>query len=275
MLSLRPMAARGSSRTSRISPLMPKPEISVCANLEELSRAAAELFVEAAAARISVTGGFHAALSGGTTPRRLYELLGTSAYSDRISWPDVHLFQVDERCVPPDHPDSNFKMIREALLARVPVPRTTFHRLAAEQQDLEESSRQYATELERVVQLRAGGFPRLDMVFLGMGPDGHTASLFPGSPALEEKILWVRPNFVEKVGTHRITLTFPVLNAAARIIFLVSGGEKAETLRRVLEGPPVPEQLPAQGIKPVDGQVIWFVDGAAARLLASASRSTG
>ena len=254
---------------------MSKPEISDCATLEELSRAAAELFVEAAATRISVTGGFHAALSGGTTPRRLYELLGTSAYSDRISWPDVHLFQVDERCVPPDHPDSNFKMIREALLARVPVPRTTFHRLAAEQQDLEESSRQYATELERVVQLRAGGFPRLDMVFLGMGPDGHTASLFPGSPALEEKILWVRPNFVEKVGTHRITLTFPVLNAAARIIFLVSGGEKAETLRRVLEGPPVPEQLPAQGIKPVDGQVIWFVDGAAARLLASASRSTG
>ncbi len=252
---------------------MSKPEINIYSNPEELSRAAAELFVARAGARIAPSGGFFAALSGGTTPRRLYELLASNSYSDRASWDRIHLFQVDERSVPPDHAESNFRMIREALLASGRVPRANFHRIAAECQNAAGAAQQYALELAAVIPEREGGFPRFDLVFLGMGRDGHTASLFPSSEAVGETQLWVYPSGPGPGGVERVTLTFPILNAAAEIVFLVSGSEKAATLQKVLEGPCEPLLLPSQGIKPADGQVRWYVDAAAASRLQRASGS--
>jgi len=252
---------------------MPKPEVHISQNLEELSRAAAELFVETAKARIEAAGTFFAALSGGSTPRRLYELLATSDYSGRIAWPKVHLFQVDERLVPPSHPDSNFRMIREAWLAPLRIRRDNFHRMAGEQADASEAARQYAAELGRAIPTREVDCPRFDMVLLGMGNDGHTASLFPGSPALDERERWVIPSIPGAGGLPRITLTYPVLNAAAQIVFLVSGSEKAAILERVLEGLHAPQRLPAQGISPVNGHLVWYVDDAAASGLHGISRS--
>lgn len=246
---------------------MSEAEIRVFPNLEELSDTAAKMFTQVACRRAAEGTLFCAALSGGSTPRRLYELLAGTPYAGQVPWGDVHLFQVDERCVPPGHPESNYRMIHETLLVRVPLPGTNVHRMGAEQADLEGAARKYAGELAQVLHAEPGEVPRLDLVLLGMGTDGHTASLFPRSPALEEKTLWVRANPIEKLGTRRMTLTLPVLNAAAQIVFLVSGAEKAETLRRVLKGPLQLEQLPAQGVRPVNGRVSWYVDEAAARLL--------
>jgi 6-phosphogluconolactonase len=246
---------------------MSGPEIRVFPNLEELSDAAARLFAQMACRRAAEGALFCAALSGGSTPRRLYELLAGTPYAGQVPWGDVHLFQVDERCVPPGHPESNYRMIHETLLVRVPLPEENFHRMAAEQADLEGTARKHAGELAQVLHAEPGEVPQLDLVLLGMGADGHTASLFPRSPALGEQTVWVRANPVKKLGTWRMTLTLPVLNAAVQIVFLVSGAEKAETLRRVLKGPLQVEQLPAQGVRPVNGRVSWYVDEAAARLL--------
>jgi 6-phosphogluconolactonase len=244
-----------------------EPDIRVFPNLEELSHAAARLFTQVACRRAAEEALCCVALSGGSTPRRLYELLAGAPYARQIPWGNVHLFQVDERCVPPDHPDSNYRMVRERLLDRVPLPEANFHRMAAEEADLAGVACQYAEELAQVLHPEPGEVARLDLVCLGMGADGHTASLFPGSPALEEETAWVRANPAEKLGTWRITLTPPVLNAAAQVVFLVSGAEKAETLWRVLKGPLQPKLLPAQGVRPVSGRVSWYVDQAAAKLL--------
>jgi 6-phosphogluconolactonase len=248
---------------------MAKPQIQIFENLEALSREAARRFAEAAAEGASGSRNFSCALSGGSTPRRMFELLSNPEF--RIPWERVQLFQVDERTVPPDDPESNYRMIREALLSKVPLPSANFHRIAAEKDNREAAAREYAHELGRVLHPAPGKWPRLDLVFLGMGGDGHTASLFPLSPALAERILWVCSNYSPRLGKHRLTLTYPVLNAAAEIIFLVSGDDKAETLRQVLEGPP--GVYPAQGITPVNGRLSWFVDKQAARLLSQAARS--
>jgi 6-phosphogluconolactonase len=245
---------------------MPNPEIRIFPSLEELSWAAAKRFEDLARLKYIEKRIFAAALSGGATPRRLYEILGSPAFAGRIRWQNVHLFQVDERCVPYDHPESNFRMIRETLLAGIPLPEINIHRMLAENPDLEQAARSYAEELARVLQPNPGEPPRLDLVLLGMGPDGHTASLFPGTKALEETVEWVRPNYVEKAKMYRLTLTFPVLNAAHYVIFLVAGADKAETLHQVLEGPS--GKFPAQRLQP-PGRVSWFVDEEAARLLTS------
>ncbi len=239
----------------------------VFADLEGMSAAAADLFRDLGRARWREGNTFSVALSGGSTPQRLYDLLAAPPFSTEIPWERVHLFQVDERCVPPEDPQSNYRMIRETLLRHVPIPEANFHRMAAELPDRDEAARGYATELVRTLCPGPGGIPRLDLVFLGMGPDGHTASLFLDSPALREQTLWVRSNFVEKLATYRLTLTFPVLNAARRIVFLVSGAEKAETLRRVLRPDTNATPVPAQSIRPVDGEVSWYVDEAAAKFL--------
>lgn len=246
---------------------MTNPEIQVFADLDQLSRAAAERFCQLTQETVAAGKTFCAALSGGATPRELYQLLASADFSRRISWQKVQLFQVDERCVPPDHPESNYRMMREALLDRVPIPTANFRRMVAESPDLEEAARRYGEELRQVLRPAAGEWPRLDLIFLGMGPDGHTASLFPGSAALEEQKLWVRPNNVEKLRMYRLTLTFPVINAAQEIIFLVAGEEKAEALRGVLKPTSQPERYPAQRIRPTNGRLRWYVDKAAARLL--------
>ena len=249
---------------------MLKNNVRVFSTLEDLSWAAACAFEDLARLKFVAGKTFCAALSGGLTPRLLYQILAGRALLGRIEWKNVQLFQVDERCVPPDHPDSNYRMIREALLDSGEIPPANFHRMQAEEADLEKAARDYAAELARVLEPQDGLRPRLDIVFLGMGPDGHTASLFPGTAALEEQSLWVRPNRVERLGMSRLTMTLPLLNASAHVIFLIAGADKAETLRKVLEGPP--GELPAQRIRPVDGSVSWFLDESAARKLSPATR---
>jgi 6-phosphogluconolactonase len=205
------------------------------------------------------------ALSGGSTPKLLYELLGSAAFAGRVRWSNVHLFQVDERCVSPDDSQGNYRLIRQAMLGAVPLPEENFHRMAGERLDREQAAREYAEDLARVLHPPLGEWPRLDLVFLGMGADGHTASLFPGSAALEERTAWVVPNLVAKLEAYRLTLTLPVLNAAAHVIFLVAGEDKATTLREVLEGPE--GRFPAQLIQPANGRLSWFLDESAAHLL--------
>jgi len=249
---------------------MVKHDVKVFSNLEEMSWAAACAFEDLARLKLIDGKTFYAALSGGLTPRLMYQILAGRALLGRIEWQSVQLFQVDERCVPPDHPDSNYRMIREALLDNADIPAENFHRMHAEEADLEQVARNYAQELALALEPQNGLRPRLDIVFLGMGPDGHTASLFPGTEALEEQNAWVRPNLVQRLGMRRLTMTLPLLNASAHVIFLVAGADKAETLRKVLEGPP--SELPAQRIQPVDGSLSWFLDEAAARKLSPASR---
>ncbi len=243
------------------------PKIRRFTGLEDMSEAAASLVVTRACAKVATGKIFSLALSGGNTPRRLYQLLATDAISAQLPWEHTHLFQVDERCVPPDHPESNFRMIREAWLDRVPAAKAHFHRMAAEQPDLDQAACDYANELAQVLQPAPGQFPRFDLILLGMGSDGHTASLFLGSKALTEMKLWVTSNFVEKFHMNRLTLTFPVLNAAAELVFLVAGADKAETLQKVLRPEQGAAQFPSQGIHPANGQVRWYLDADAARLI--------
>ncbi len=243
-----------------------QPKVRIFRTLEDLSLAAAGRIEEFARVNCTFKQSFNIALSGGLTPKLLYQILADTM-GGRIRWKMVHIFQVDERCVPPDHVQSNFRMIKESLLSGIDIPETNVHRMAGEMEDRDAASHQYAEELKSVLHPEEGEFPRLDMVLLGMGPDGHTASLFPSSEALSEQKLWVRPNYFEKLDSHRLTLTLPVLNGAADVVFLLAGADKAATLKKVLEGPPA--DLPAQMIKPVKGQVTWFVDESAARLLSA------
>lgn len=243
---------------------MLSPEIRVFRSLEDLSHAAATEFRSFGGPALS--GICSAALSGGSTPRRFYDLLGGPSFSESITWPRVHLFQVDERCVSPDDTRSNYRMIREVLLDR--VPSLHFHRMAAEQTDRDAASQSYEAEIRAVLGTQPGAWPCFDIIYLGMGDDGHTASLFPGTAALSERKLAVCPNYVERLQMFRLTLTLPVLNAAARVVFIVSGAEKAEMLRQVLS-PAAGEQpkFPAQLVQPTHGTVAWYLDEAAARLL--------
>ncbi|HUI43055.1 MAG TPA: 6-phosphogluconolactonase [Terriglobia bacterium] len=242
-------------------------EIRVFRDLGELSRRAAERFLQAAQESVAARQFFSAALSGGSTPRSLFQLLAEHEFSWRIPWAATHLFQVDERTVPPDHPESNYKMIREALLEHTPLPAGHFHRMKAEPPNLGEAAAEYAREIAASLRPPPAGWPRFDLVLLGMGPDGHTASLFPGTAALDERSAWVTPNHVPQLNTWRLTLTYPVLNAAREVIFFVAGEDKAGTLRRVLHPESPADSFPCQGVIPSDGPLRWYLDQAAAKLL--------
>ena len=244
---------------------MTNPDIRIFENLEDLSWAAAKRLEEFGRIKLIEKKPFTLAVSGGSTPKLLFELLANPGFQGHVRWSNLQLFQVDERCVPPDDAQSNYRMTRLALLDAVPLPKENFHRMQAELPDRDLAAREYSEELARVLHPAPGELPRFDLILLGMGPDGHTASLFPGSPALDERTAWVAPNFAVKLNSHRITLTLPVINAAAHVIFLVAGADKAETLQKVLEGPP--GQLPAQLVQPTKGKVSWFLDeNAAAKL---------
>jgi 6-phosphogluconolactonase len=230
-----------------------------------LVRWTAERIVRLCAAAIEEKGRFVVALSGGSTPRPLYALLA-GELAGSIDWSRVHLFWGDERCVPPDDPQSNYRMVKESLLSGVSVPLSHIHRIHGED-DPKAAAAGYEKELRSFFGSAGGdGPPRtgFDLVLLGMGENGHTASLFPGLPAVTETVRWVMAQYVEVVSMWRITLTPVVINAAERIFFLVQGGEKAETAARVLGGPINPEVLPAQTIRPVHGQLLWLMDEAAA-----------
>ena len=244
---------------------MAKPEIRIFEGLEPLSWAAATRLEELGRIKLIEKKPLSVAVSGGSTPKLLFELLANPGFQGHLRWSNLQLFQVDERCVPPDDAQSNYRMIRQALLEAVPLPAENFHRMVAENPDREQAARQYQEELARVMRPAPGDLPRFDLVLLGMGPDGHTASLFPGSPALQEHAAWVAPNFAAALNSHRLTLTLPVLNAAAHVIFLVAGADKAETLRQVFEGPS--GHFPAQLIQPTNGRLSWFLDESASHLL--------
>jgi 5-dehydro-2-deoxygluconokinase len=240
-------------------------DVEVFADGDALARAEAERIVAQAAAAIASRGRFSIALSGGSTPRALYTLLATPAFASRIDWSRVHVFWGDERCVPPDHPDSNFRMTREALLERVPIPPDNVHRIAGEETP-EVAARAYEQTLRSFFGA-SGRKPQrtFDLVLLGMGDDGHTASLFPGTAAVDEDRRWVVPNHGR--GMWRVTLTRFVLDAADSITFLVAGAAKADRLHEVLEEPARMPPLPAQLIHPTHGALTWMVDAAAARKL--------
>jgi 6-phosphogluconolactonase len=242
-------------------------EIRVVKTAAELFEAAAAEFANLAAEAVRARGRFCVALSGGSTPRSLYSLLASGAIPS-IPWDKIFFFWSDERHVPPDHPDSNYRMAREAMLSKVPVPVEHIFRILGEEKDAEAAALAYEETLRKVFALQSGEFPRFDLILLGLGTEGHTASLFPGSPALNETKRLVVANWVEKLNTDRITFTFPLLNHAAYVMFLVSGADKAEILEQILETPG--EELTAQRVHPVNGKLFWLEDHAAAAKLSDA-----
>jgi 6-phosphogluconolactonase len=245
-----------------------KGELQVQAGLDELSRAAASEFNEQARRAVQGKGLFSLALSGGSTPKSLYSLLANDpSFRTEVPWDKIDFFWGDERHVPPDHPESNYRMTNESMFSKVSVPSENIHRIRAENPDAQQAADGYEETVRTFFRLKAGDLPRFDLVLLGMGPDGHTASLFPGTEALREQRRLVVANWVEKFHTHRITMTLPALNQAAFVLFLVSGEEKAETLRQVLEERGQKSPLPSQLIRPTHGRLLWLVDRGAGRLL--------
>lgn len=231
----------------------------------ELAQAAAEYVLECYREAIAAHGDFAIALSGGSTPRVLFQLLIAPAYARQIDWSQVQVFWGDERSVPPDHADSNYRMAKEALLDHVSLPSANIHRMLTEQTP-EQAAHAYEQTLRDFFS-RPGGQARFDLVLLGMGDDGHTASLFPNTAALDETERLVVANHVPQLDTWRVTLTAPVINRAAHVAFLVSGAGKANRLKAVLEGPQQPRELPSQLVRPTDGELVWLVDQDAAAQL--------
>lgn len=241
-----------------------KPEIRIFKDLEELSRAAAELFVRQSAGSITERNQFLVALNGGSTPNRLFQLLATD-FREQVDWSKVHIFWGDERCVPPDDPGSSYGQAREALLSAVPIPNTNIHRVEGELGP-DEASKAYALTLKQFASPPLD-WPRFDLVYLGMGEDAHTASLFPGSPVdVTEPTMPVTAHYQDRPA-NRVTLTPVVFNSARMIAFMATSEKKAQTLAEVLSDRYNPELYPAQRIQPVDGRLIWLVDVAAASKL--------
>jgi 6-phosphogluconolactonase len=249
---------------------MAEREIVVCRDVADLNRRAAELFITIAGQSVRRSGRFTVALSGGSTPTHLYSLLASPGYSERVPWQNVHLFWGDERCVPPDHPESNFRMVQESLLSKVEVPPANVHRIAGEKTP-EIAAAEYEATLRRFFQLGNGELPRFDLIYLGIGADGHTASLFPGSDALNLTNRLVAASYVKKLQAHRITLTPPVLNHGANAVFLVAGSDKAAIVKNVLGDETVAPVLPAAMIRPVNGQLVWMITQDAAAGLAKST----
>jgi 6-phosphogluconolactonase len=235
--------------------------IVVLENTEAVARAVADRFVADAKNGIAKSGRFSVALAGGSTPKLTYQLLNTDQYRRQVSWSKTHVFFGDERMVPPDHPDSNYLTAQETLLAHAPIPANNVHPIRGVGEP-SESAQLYERELKTFFQGQS--WPRFDLVLLGIGEDGHTASLFPRADALNENFKWVVATWIEKLKTFRITLTAPAINHAVHIVFIVTGAKKAARLKQVLHGPPEPLLLPAQLIRPVEGLLEWVVDKAAA-----------
>jgi 6-phosphogluconolactonase len=234
-----------------------------------LAQAAAEKLIEAANQAVRERGVFSIALSGGSTPQVLYELLASEPFSERVDWSRMQIFWGDERCVPPDHPNSNFFKAQQTLFNHVPLPPDNIHRIPAEMPP-EQAAELYEETLLKFFSGLASEEDRtnarFDLVLLGMGDDGHTASLFPGTPAINEERRWVTAQYIDKLAAWRITLTPVILNRAKQILFLISGAGKSYTLQRVIYGTYMPDRYPAQVIRPTTGDVAWLVDEAAAAL---------
>jgi 6-phosphogluconolactonase len=244
------------------------PELRIAESADALAELAAREVLEVALAAVAARGRFTVALAGGSTPRATYARLAQPPLSTRMPWDRTLVFFGDERGVPPDHADSNYRMAHEALLTRVPIPPARVFRIPGEGTDPEAVAADYARTLAEVLGVRRGEVPRLDLVLLGLGVDGHTASLFPGSPVLKETFRAVAAVHAAAASIpQRFTLTYPVLNAAACVIFLVAGPEKAKVVKAALGDRA--RGLPAAMVQPTDGRVLWILDRAAASLLPS------
>jgi len=243
------------------------PSVHVLPGLEAMSWLAAHAFTDLSKKLVEENGAFSAAISGGATPRRLYELLGSEQYSGEIPWEKVHIFWTDERCVPPGSPDSNYGSARGLMLSRVPIPDGNVHRIKGEEKP-EEAALMYEDEIRRFFGRSA--MPVFDLVILGVGEDGHTASLFPGSDALGEMERLAVPVYAERLKSRRVTLTLPAINNADRVLFMVAGEAKAEAVHRVIDGVYGDPHYPASLVHPVHGKLFWFIDEPAASKLKGA-----
>ncbi len=247
----------------------PRPKVQRYANAEILSRGAAEKFTQCARDAIAHREKFTVVLSGGATPQQLYRLLASEPFRNDIDWSRVEFFWGDERTVPIDHPDSNFRLAYRAMIGKLPCAETQIHRYKVESEDRSEAAQDYQREIARYFEHSADGKPpAFDLILLGLGPDGHTASLFPHTEAVGENKRWVVCNPVPQLKTDRFTLTAHILNCGRTVLFLVAGEDKAEALHAVLDGPTDTGRFPAQLIHPSAGQLIWLVDEAAASQLA-------
>lgn len=232
--------------------------VSLYPDIDTISREAANYTVQVAREAIAARGLFSFALSGGTTPGKMYALLATEPYRSQIDWSAVHFFWSDERCVPPDDPQSNYALARATLFSKLDLNPEQIHRMPADRPDRDQAAADYAGEIRRIL---GKNVPVFDLIQLGMGPEGHTASLFPHQPALYEQERLVLPVSVPKPPPDRLTFTPPLLHAARTLLFLVTGAEKAEALHEVLEGPDQPEEYPAQLIaRQAQGDVVWILD---------------
>ena len=242
-----------------------KPDIRIFEDLAALSEAAAALFIESCARSIMDRAQCLVALSGGSTPLKLYELLGQSPYAEQIDWLHLHVFWGDERCVPPEDLESNYRQVHDILLTRVSIPAENVHRVQSEAEP-SDAAIAYASTLKGFASPPLN-WPRFDLVLLGMGDDGHTASLFPGSKVETSTPTEAVMGAYQGRPANRVTITPMVFNAARRVVFLVSGESKSETLADVLNGTYQPQHLPAQRIRPANGELIWMLDRAAASKL--------
>ena len=248
-------------------------EVRVLPDGAAIARRAAQKFVEAGAAAVNEKGSFSVVLAGGSTPKALYGLLvNDPALRAQVPWDKMQVFFSDERHFGPDHPDSNFRMANEAMISKSPLKPEQVTRIKGEYPDADQAAREYELAIRSYFKLADGEFPRFDLVLLGMGSEGHTASLFPGTKALHEKRRIAVSNWVGKLLAERVTLTPPAINNAAHVIFMVTGADKAPALTAVLERVYEPDQLPAQLIQPANGTLLWLVDTAAGGLLTRAIR---
>lgn len=232
----------------------------------EVARAAAELFTSSILDAASARGVARIAISGGTTPKAMFALLATDPFVKRIPWEKLDLYWVDERCVGPEDADSNYRMTREALLSKVPLPAERIHRIEGELEP-EEAAARYEAAIRNGFRLEGAETPTFDLVLLGMGDDGHTASLFPHTEALNDMTHIAVANHVPQKDTWRVTLTWPVINQGRKVAFLIEGAAKTQVLHEVFEGPYQPETYPSQIIRPASGELTLLLDAAAAAKL--------
>jgi len=237
-----------------------EPQVRVLPSDEELFRASAEKFCEIGKQAIREHGRYTVALSGGSTPKGLHYELATT-FAKELPWDKVFFFWGDERHVPPDFPESNFRMAKETLLSKLPIPPENIFRMRGEIPDANQAAAMYEQWLREFFRPAAGQVPRIDFILLGIGPEGHTASLFPDTKALPEKQHLVVGNYVAVHSTWRITCTYPVLNNGANVMFLVNGASKADIVRTALKDPSA--NLPCQGVQPISGNLMWYLDRAA------------
>jgi 6-phosphogluconolactonase len=230
-----------------------------------MNQAVVSAIMDKATAAIKQHGTFHIALAGGSTPKSIYELMASGDFQKTLPWGKMHFYFGDERCVPADHADSNYLMAKQALLSKVPVPAANVHPIIVDLQNIAATAGRYESELKNFLPL-SNSTPVFDLILLGIGDDGHTASLFPGTDILSETSKWVGAVYVKKFKAWRISLTYPVINAAANVFVIAAGDGKSKVLKEVLLNEPLDTPYPVQRVHP-SGQLIWYTDAAAAALL--------